>query len=162
MKRAITKLVLMAAIVAIVFSIPTARFGAAALPVVHAQVTDGGCSLASLTGRYAVGAAGTVVTQLPGLPAPPFPFGEVGIDTFNGMGSFSGQVTVNLGGMVVPVSVTGAYEIKADCTGTRRFNTSLGLVGHDAFVVTGGGREVIATETDPFAVVQRTLKRLDD
>lgn len=162
MKRAITKLVLIAAIVSTVFSIPRARYGAAALPVVHAQVTDGGCSLASLTGRYAIGAAGTVVTQLPGLPAPPFPFGEVGIDTFNGMGTFSGEVTVNLGGMVAPVSVTGTYEIKADCTGTRTFNTSLGLVGHDAFVVTGRGREVVATETDPFAVVQRTLKRLDD
>jgi hypothetical protein len=132
------------------------------LPTVHAQDENSGCSLQTLTGRYAVEAEGTVVAQLPGLPAPPFPFGEVGIDTFNVNGSWSGQVIANFGGLVVPVTVTGTYLLNADCIGTRTYNTSVGLVAHDAFVVTEGGRTLVVTQTDPFAVVQRKLKRLGE
>lgn len=117
MKRAITKLVLIAAIVAIVFSIPTARYGAAALPVVHAQELASGCSLASLNGRYALEGAGTIVAQLPGFPAAPFPFGEVVLETFDGAGNVFGSATVNAGGAVLShLGVSGTYAVNLDCT----------------------------------------------
>jgi hypothetical protein len=134
----------------------------ASLPVVHAQEESSSCSQQSLAGRYSVEAGGTVVAQLPGLPAPPFPFGEVGIDTFTANGTWSGQVTANFGGLVAPVTVTGTYTLNRDCTGTRTYNTSVGLVAHDAFVVTDGGRSLVVTQTDPFAVVQRKLTKLQD
>jgi len=134
----------------------------AALPVVHAQDENTGCSLATLNGLYSVEGQGTVLAQLPGLPAPPFPFDEVGIDSFNGAGTWYGHVTVNFGGVVLPVTVTGTYTINGDCTGTRIINTSLGLVAHEAIVVTAGGHGFIATQTDAFAVIHRKLERQRD
>src|SRR5713226_9045529 len=123
---------------------------------------DGGCSLASLNGPYATEGQGTIVGQLPGLPAPPFPFGEVVLDHFNGAGSFFGNASVNLGGVALPVSFTGTYTVNSDCTGTVTVNTSLGLTLHNSMVVIGGGQRFILTETDPFAVIQRTGVKLGD
>src|SRR5712692_5753970 len=79
-----------------VANLPGRRIPGLASPVVRA---DGGCSLASLNGPYATEGQGTIVGQLPGLPAPPFPFGEVVLDHFNGAGSFFGNASVNLGGV---------------------------------------------------------------
>src|SRR3984893_13328235 len=142
MKRAITKLVIMAAITAIVLSIPSARNGAVALPVVHAQEGDGGCSLASLTGRYALDGQGTVVAQLPGFPAPPLPFGEVALETYDGAGKFFGRATANADGVLLPkLEVTGTYTVNRACTGSKTVNiTSLGLTVQEAIIVIGGGR----------------------
>jgi hypothetical protein len=161
MKRRITILTASVALVSL-FALGLKVSPFVSLPTVHAQEESSTCSLQSLNGRYSVEAAGTVVAQLPGLPAPPFPFGEVGIDTFTSTGTFSGQVTVNFGGLVAPVTVTGTYTLNPDCTGTRTYSTSVGLVAHDAFVVTDGGRSLLVTQTDPFAVVQRKLRRLQD
>lgn len=123
---------------------------------------DGGCSDASLIGAYAVQGHGTIVAQLPGLPAPPFPFGEASLAHFNGAGTFFGNATVNFGGVVLGVPFTGTYTVNSDCTGNLTVNTNLGLAVHEAFVVIGGGQRLISTETDPFAVVQRTAERLGD
>lgn len=123
---------------------------------------DEGCSLASLNGTYAVEGQGTVIGQLPGFPAPPFPFGEVSVAHLNGAGSFSGNTTANLGGLVATISFTGTYTVNSDCTGTVTVNTSSGLTTHDAIVVVGGGRQIIATDTDPFEVVQRKAERLGE
>ncbi len=122
---------------------------------------DGGCSPASLIGRYGLEGQGTV---LPGGPIPvpvPVPFGEVTIATFNGAGTFFGSAAVNVGGTVLnPVTFTGTYTVNSDCTGTLTVNLSLGFSLHDAIVVLGGGQRVIATSTDPFEVVQRRGERL--
>jgi len=142
-----------------VANLPGRRIAGLATPVVRA---DGGCSLDSLNGPYATEGQGTVVAQLPGFPTPPFPFGEVVVDHFNGAGSFFGDAKVNAGGVVLDVPVTGTYTVNSDCTGTLTVNTSLGLVLHNAIVVIGGGQRVILTETDPFAVIQRRSERLGD
>lgn len=124
---------------------------------------DGGCSAASLNGAYAVEGQGTVVAQLPGFPAPPFPFGEATRARFNGDGTGSASATVNFGGTVlsaVPATIT--YAVNPDCTGNLTVNTTLGLSVHEAFVVIGGGQRFITTQTDPFAVVQRRGERLEN
>ena len=128
-------------------------------PVVRA---DGGCSNASLNGPYAVQGHGTIIAQLPNLPAPPFPFGEASIAHFNGAGTFFGNATLNLGGVVLAVPFTGIYAVNNDCTGNLTVNTNLGLTAHEAFVLIGGGQRYIGTETDPFAVVERTVERLNE
>lgn len=123
---------------------------------------DGGCSVASLNGPYATEGEGTVVGALPGFPPPPFAFGEVVLDHFNGAGSLFGNAKVNLGGVVLDVPVTGTYTVNSDCTGTITVNTSLGLTLHNAMVVIGGGQRFILSETDAFAVIQRRGVRLGD
>ncbi len=122
---------------------------------------DGGCSQASLNGPYGLEGQGTVLSGPPlGLSAPA-PFGEVIIATFDGAGSFSGSAAVNVGGVVLnPVTFTGTYTVKSDCTGTATVNLSLGFPLHNAIVVLGGGQRLVATDTDTFEVVQRRGERL--
>jgi hypothetical protein len=79
-----------------------------------------------LKGAYPIEGQGTILMQLPGLPAPPAPFDEVGIDMFNRDGTFTGAVTVNIGGVVFPVTVTATYTVNNDCSGTATINTSIG------------------------------------
>lgn len=123
---------------------------------------DGGCSPASLNGTYAVGRQGTIVGQLPGFPAPPFPFGEAGIATFNGAGTFFGKTTVNAGGFILTPTFTGSYTVNLDCTGTVTVNSNLGLTLHNAIVVTKGGQGYIETQTDQWAVAEGQVERLGD
>ncbi len=164
MKRAITMLLAMVPLAATVVWVFPMKHSVSVLPVVHAQNENGGCSLASLNGPYAVEGQGTVVASLgPNFPAPPFPFGEASLVRFNGNGSGSATATVNFGGVVlnaVPATIT--YAVRSDCTGNLTVNTSLGLAVHEAFVVTGGGQRFITTDTDPFAVIQRRGESLGD
>ena len=163
MKRTLPVLVAVATSAALLVLAPTGKKSVPLLPVVHAQDENSGCTLASLNGRYAIEGQGTVVAQLPGFPPPPAPQGEVAIVTVNGVGSFSGSATLNVGGLVLnSVAFTGNYTVNSDCTGTTTVNTALGLTLHNAIVVIGGGQRFIETETDPFQVVQRTGQRLGD
>ncbi len=134
------------------------------LPGLAASVVraDGGCSLASLNGPYAVARQGTVVVQLPNLPAPPAPFAEVAIAHFDGAGTFFGSASVNIGGVALNVPFTGTYTVNSDCTGNNTVNTNLGITLHQAFVVIGGGQRFIETETDPLAVVEGRVEKLGD
>jgi hypothetical protein len=49
-------------------------------PAAHAQSGTTTCSLSTLKGNYSVQGEGTIVAQLPGLPPPPLPFGEMDWD----------------------------------------------------------------------------------
>lgn len=160
MKRAITTLTTMAAMTAIVISVPSVKY-AATPPVVHAQETGSGCSLSSLKGSYGLDRQGMLVTSILGLPAPA-PWGEVAFENFDGAGSFYGKATVNAGGAVVSGTVTGTYTISSDCTGTKTVNTSVGVTVHEAIIVTAGGRRMIGTQTDPWAVVQTRAEKIGD
>lgn len=163
MKRSVVSAVV-ALLGCLVVAISFGTLSKHSIPGVPASVVraDGGCSVASLNGPYATEGEGTVVGALPGFPPPPFAFGEVVLDHFNGAGSFFGNAKVNLGGVVLDVPVTGTYTVNSDCTGTITVNTSLGLTLHNAMVVIGGGQRFILTETDPFAVIQRRGVRLGD
>ena len=158
--RFIVALVSVLAVVLAGGSLPWPKHAAPAqVANVHA---DEGCSLASLNGTYAVGRQGTIVGQLPGFPAPPFPFAEAGIATFNGAGSFFGKTTVNAGGLVLTPTFTGSYTVNPDCTGTVTVNSNLGVTLHNAIVVTNGGQRYIETQTDSWAVVEGRVEKLGD
>jgi len=135
-----------------------ARFATLAPSVVHAN--EGPCSVASLKGTYGWQGEGTILAQLDSLPPPPAVFGQVGIATFDGKGNFSASSTQNFGGAAVPATETGTYEVNSDCTAAWTVQTSLGLVVHDAVVVTDSGQGFITTETDSFAVVNRRGQKL--
>jgi hypothetical protein len=125
--------------------------------VVHA---DEGCSTTSLRGTYAVHGQGTFLVAVPGFPAPPFPFGEVGIATFDGTGKLFGKTTVNASGLLLNPSFTGTYTVNSDCTGSVTIPSNTGFTIQEAIVVIGGGKRYVGTETDPAAVIVRTVERL--
>jgi hypothetical protein len=160
-KRTITTLLLIAAIMAVFFSVPAVKHASAALQVVHAQEAESACSLTSLKGSYALDRQGTLVSSILGLPAPA-PWGEIAFEHFDGAGAFSGKATVNVGGAVVSGTVMGTYTINSDCTGTKTVNTSVGVTVHEAITLTGGGQRMIGTQTDPWAVVQTRAEKIGD
>jgi hypothetical protein len=135
-----------------------ALIGLFTTPAVQAS---SGCSLASLKGAYAVAGQGTLVTSLPGIPGPAL-WAESSLANFNGAGGFSGKGTVNIGGAVLNVTFTGTYTVNSDCTGDVTINTNLGLTVHHAIVVIGGGQRFIETESDPLAVVQYRVEKLEE
>jgi hypothetical protein len=133
-------------------------------PTLAAQVADGdqACSISSLRGTYAEQAQGTIVRQIPGFPPPPFPLAEAGIISFDGSGNLSGKTTINVGGVVIQPTFTGAYTVSSDCTGTTTVYSSLGFVLHDAIVLVRGGREFRDVQTDSFEVSTRNGVRIGD
>lgn len=137
------------------------------IPGVAASVVraDGGCSVASLKGPYAVARQGTLVTSVPALGlVAPAPWAEVALVNIDGAGSFSGKATVNIGGAVLSdVPFTGTYTVNSDCTGTNTVTApSVGITIHQALVVIGGGQGFIETEADSLAVVEGRIEKLGD
>lgn len=162
MKRAIITLLTMAAIAGLILWARTGRHVIATLPVVHAQNGNGGCSIASLSGPYAFSAQGTLLTSILGLPAPA-PWGEVARVDFNGAGSFSASVSVNVGGVALnSILVTGSYTVNRDCTASFRIPLNAQDTITEAVVVTGSGQGFVLTHTESFAVVQGSGQRLGD
>jgi len=112
-------------------------------------------------GAHGFQGSGTILSQLvPNLPPPPYVFGQVGTIVFDGTGNFSASSIQNFGGATVPATQTGTYEVNSDCTAAWTVQTSLGLVVHDALVVTDRGQGFVTTETDSFAVVNRRGQKL--
>ena len=127
-----------------------ATYPGGTLHKVHAQEVDlRGCSAATLNGTYALTFSG-FSTRGP-VPAAINNFTPVaggGLVTFDGNGNLSASETVNLGGLIEPVNVTGTYAVNSDCTGT--FTTSH---AHLNLVIVRNGREILAVNTDPGHVV---------
>jgi hypothetical protein len=133
----------------------------AALAPAHAQGGTIGCSLSTLNGTYSVQGQGTIVTQLPGLPPPPLPFGEIAIDFIDGAGNISGNFTANLAGIVLSGTVVGTYTVNPDCTGTISLRTSLGNPVNESFVVLrNGGLRLV--DSDSYIVITRTMEKMRD
>jgi len=127
------------------------------------KTPPGGCSSASLKGTYARLGHGTITEQLPGFPPPPLPTAHSGVVAFDGKESLSGSDTISLSGIPGPLSdtFTGTYKVEPDCTTSAVFNTSGGLVLHEAGTITGAGifREVSAIITDAGGVSTDTLNK---
>ena len=125
-------------------------------------VARASCSQANLKGAYAVAGQGTLVTSLPGIPAPA-PWAESSLANFDGAGGLSGKGTVNIGCVVLNITFTGTYNVNSDCTGDVTIDTNSGITVHHAIVVIGNGKRFIETESDPnFAVVQYSVEKLQE
>ncbi len=113
------------------------------VPVVQAQ---NGCWNGSLHGSYGFQINGTIV----GLG----PIGGVARLTFDGAGNFTQTDNVSVNGFpIVPNRPgSGTYNVNADCTGTQTLNSG-GQVIHTAFVIVGGGKQVLDVVTDPHLVI---------
>src|SRR6266852_1902043 len=128
-------------------------------PAGRAQST--GCSLSTLKGTYSVQGQGTVVAQLPGFPAPPFPFAEVAIDFIDGAGNISGNFTANVDGAVISGTVVGTYTVNPNCTGTISLLTNLGIPVNESFLVLrNGGLRLL--DTVSYSCITRTMEKMRD
>jgi hypothetical protein len=87
---------------------------------------QGKCSLKTIKGAFGVLEQGSVVGQLPGLPAPPFPFAIVGVDSYDGRGNLTGSFTASFNGATLSGTLNGTYTVNSDCTYSDQFTTSLG------------------------------------
>jgi hypothetical protein len=161
MKRAFAVLVAIAAVAVLVLWVPAVKYAVVTPTVVHAQNSNGGCSVASLSGPYAFAAQGTLLTSILGLPAPA-PWGEVARVDFNGTGGFSGIATVNVGGAALnSIPVAGTYTVNTDCTATLTIPLNPQTTIAEAMVVIGGGQRFVITHTESFAVVSGSGERLE-
>jgi hypothetical protein len=133
----------------------------ALISAAHAQDNIAGCSLSTLKGTYSVQGQGTVVAQLPGLPAPPFPFAEVAVDFLDGSGNISGKFTANVNGVVIPGTVSGTYTVGSDCTGLISMQTNSGIPVDESFVVLRTG-DLRLVQTDSYLVITRTMEKIRD
>jgi hypothetical protein len=132
----------------------------AVVPLARAAANPG-CSVSTLKGGYAVHGQGTVVQQLPNLPAPSFQFAEVARATLDGAGNVYGTAMLNLGGIAVQGTFSGTYTVNADCTGTVTLQTSLGIPVNESLIAVSNQlfREV---DNDSYIVIVRTAERIGD
>jgi hypothetical protein len=86
---------------------------------------SGHCSVAGLRGIYVASVNGFTTNQ----PPPQFtvsafaPVMLLGTFTFDGAGSVSRSVTVNVAGLPFPIADTGTYLVSSDCSGSIAFPT---------------------------------------
>jgi hypothetical protein len=118
------------------------------------------CSLSSLKGAYSVRGEGTVVAQVAGWPAPPFPFAEVAKYSLDGAGNLSGSFSETIDGTVVTGTLNGTYTVKPNCTGAIT-SSGGGLPFNQWFVVLRDG-SLRLVQTDAWITILRTMKRMPD
>ncbi len=75
-------------------------------------VNASGFSDASLSGGFSFADSGET------LGSPSISFNEVGVLTFDGVGRFTGNSTMNNGGRICTATVTGTYQINSDGSGS--------------------------------------------
>ena len=122
-----------------------------------AKADDKGCSNATLRGTFAYTSTGFITAP----PAFAGPFAETGTQTFDGNGGTTAAVTLSQNGNILAVTVTGAYKVNPDCTGTMTLQVSPIAVTVDVlFVIDDGGNGFQAIETDPGLVITRIGRRL--
>ena len=111
------------------------------------QGHDKRCSNASLEGGYGT----TAATVLPGGTA-----GAVlGRFNFDGRGSWTLSLIININGAVSRANDSGTYTVNADCTGTLFPRTP----GNVEIVLVNGGKEFFGLRTDALVFVFSANKK---
>jgi hypothetical protein len=128
----------------------------AALALVPAaNAGDKGCSNASLTGTFAYTSTGFIAAP----PEIAGPLVEVGTQTFDGHGNTTAVATLSQNGNILPITVTGTYQLNPDCTGTFTLQVSpIDVTVHVSFVMDSSLSEFQAIETDPGLVITRIAR----
>jgi hypothetical protein len=122
-----------------------------------ASALDGGCSVATLRGPYAIYGQGTVFV---GTPPQPGLEVDVGIATFDGNGNLTGSLTFSFNGQIFRTKFIGAYLVNSDCTISLTTQDDLGEHLQQEGVVIGNGDEIRVIGTDPGRVIARVAQRL--
>jgi len=120
------------------------------------------CTNAILRGGYGAGSAGLINSS--GNPndvtIPTFvPFAEAVHFAFDGRGNFSGSSTADYGGTIFPVSFTGTYSVKPNCTGSLTADAGSNGIIHRDLVIVDSGKEVEFVSTDAGLVISGYMKK---
>jgi hypothetical protein len=150
MKRILSALVALAAAAALVV-LPT--MSKRNVTAVHAQ---SGCSNTTLTGNYGFTFGGF---QIQHGTQRSVPFYGVGLGTFDGTGNVSATFSFGVNGKIStnqPYAAT--YTVNSDCTGS--VTATPGSGGDNfAFVILGGGAEVLAVDISTGETLTADFKR---
>jgi hypothetical protein len=120
--------------------------------VAEARGPAGRCANETLEGSYAFSFSG----HLTGGAA----FASIGVQTFDGEGSFEVTGTTSLDGFIIRPSVFhGTYVLNGDCSGSMVASYPDGSTGEADIVSTANGRHVYAILAGPGQVVTGTMTR---
>jgi hypothetical protein len=127
-----------------------------------AHAWDHQCSLATLTGNYAISQSGFESPNGPGKE--PQPFTDVGVVEFDGAGTFSFTVTDMSPGnpdryIALQLTGSGTYTVNPDCTGSVSIMTGDAAGDTLNLVIIGGGAEVFGTNTAPWVIATSDFKK---
>jgi hypothetical protein len=119
------------------------------------------CSASILLGGYGAGTTGLINNS-----SDPndftigtfVPFAEAVRFVFDGGGKVSGSSTADFGGSSFPVTFSGTYSVKPNCTGSLAVNAG-GSIIHRDLVIVDGGKEVDFVSTDPGLVIAGYMKK---
>ena len=120
------------------------------------------CTNAILHGGYGAGTAGLINSSSNpnDVTIPTFvPFAEAVHFVFDGHGRFAGSSTADYGGMIFPVTFTGTYSVKPNCTGSLTADAGDNGIIHRDLVIVEGGREVEFVSTDAGLVIAGYMKK---
>jgi hypothetical protein len=121
-----------------------------------------GCTNAILRGGYGAGTTGLInnSSNPNDITIPTFvPFAEAVRFVFDGAGNLSGTSTADFGGSSFPVTFTGTYSVKPNCTGNLTVDAGANGIIHRDLVVVDGGREVEFVSTDSGLVIAGSMKK---
>jgi hypothetical protein len=116
-RRTPMKRVSTATVIAVLF-VAAVAFAASKAPLTKASTTvwadeEAGCSVARAAGVYGVSDSGTVIGVGPRV--------ALALLTLDAAGNISGPVTSSLNGSVSTGTLSGAYKVNSDCTGSTTF-----------------------------------------
>jgi hypothetical protein len=120
------------------------------------------CTSAILRGGYGAGTTGLInsSSNANDITIPTFvPFAEAVHFVFDGRGKFSGSSTADYGGTSFPVTFTGTYSVKADCTGSLTADAGANGIIHRDLVIVDSGKEVEFVSTDAGLVISGYMKK---
>jgi hypothetical protein len=126
----------------------------------HAASQD--CTAAILQGGYGAGTTGLINSSSNpnDVTIPTFvPFAEAVHFVFDGHGRFFGTSTADYGGTIFPVTFTGTYSVKQNCTGSLTADAGDNGIIHRALVIVDGGKEVEFVSTDAGVVIAGYMKK---
>ena len=148
-----------AAVVLLVTAALTALNGGKAFRL-HAESQV--CTDAILRGGYGAGTTGLINSSSNSndITIPTFvPFVEAVHFIFDGNGKFSGTSTADYGGIIFPVTFTGTYTVKANCTGKLTADAGANGIIHRDLVIDDSGKEVEFVSTDPGVAIAGYMKK---
>jgi hypothetical protein len=125
---------------------------------VHAALPA--CGMQVLRGGYGAGTTGLINTDPNSTQIGAFvPFAEAARFDFERQGNVHGSSSVDFGNFVSPVTFTGTYTVKANCTGNLTINAGAHGIVHRDLVIVSGGSEVDFVSTDPGSVIAGSMKK---
>jgi hypothetical protein len=150
MKRILSALIALAAAAALVV-LPTMS-----KPNVTAAHAQSGCSNATLIGNYGFSFGGF---QIQHGTQRSVPFYGAGLGTFDGRGDVSATFNFGVNGIITTNQpYTATYTVNSDCTGS--VTATPGSGGDNfAFVIVGGGQEVLAVDISTGETLTADFKR---